>query len=82
MPLESSAFTPGERIAMPVKLPVGSGIASSCCFIQDVAVGRIDGVEQRRFFDRDGLCHLADFQRCVHGRGAVRLITIEGIFWV
>src|SRR5580700_1365007 len=27
-PLESSALTPGERMAMPVKLPVGRGMAS------------------------------------------------------
>src|ERR1700759_5441436 len=30
VPLGSSAFTPGERIATPVKLPVGSGIDWIC----------------------------------------------------
>src|ERR1700687_5445512 len=30
LPLGSSAFTRGERIANQVKLPVGSGIDSSC----------------------------------------------------
>src|ERR1022692_461364 len=28
VPLDSSAFTPGERMASPVKLPVGSGTDS------------------------------------------------------
>ena len=28
VPPDSSAFTPGDRIARPVKLPVGSGIDS------------------------------------------------------
>jgi hypothetical protein len=32
VPGASSAFTPGERIATPVKLLAGRGIASSCCF--------------------------------------------------
>ncbi len=30
VPLGNSAFTPGDRIATPVKLPVGCGIVSSC----------------------------------------------------
>src|SRR5579859_5725644 len=30
VPEGSSAFTPGDRIATPVKLPVGCGIDSSC----------------------------------------------------
>src|ERR1700744_2742517 len=30
VPPESSALTPGERMASPVKLPVGSGTASIC----------------------------------------------------
>src|ERR1700678_3744321 len=30
VPPGSSALTPGERMATPVKLPVGSGIASIC----------------------------------------------------
>jgi hypothetical protein len=30
VPPGSSALTPGERMARPVKLPVGSGIASIC----------------------------------------------------
>src|ERR1700747_616103 len=32
VPLGNSAFTPGERIARPVKLPVGNGTASICSF--------------------------------------------------
>src|ERR1700690_1674878 len=32
VPPGSSAFTPGERIASPVKLPVGSGMESICAF--------------------------------------------------
>src|SRR5690348_14899720 len=32
VPLESSALTPGERMARPVKLPVGRGTASIWSF--------------------------------------------------
>jgi hypothetical protein len=48
VPPGSSALTPGERMARPVKLPVGSGTASICVLVEDVAVGGIDRVHQRR----------------------------------
>ena len=32
VPPDNSAFTPGDRIASPVKLPVGNGVASICAF--------------------------------------------------
>ena len=44
-PLASSALTPGERMARPVKLPVGKGIGFDLIFFKNVAVGGVDGVQ-------------------------------------
>ena len=73
VPPESSALTPGDRMATPVKLPVASGTAVDLRGVQDVAVGGVDGIHQRRGFHFDGGRCLADLERGVHRRGAIGL---------
>ena len=82
VPPGSSAFTPGERMARPVKLPVGSGTASICCFVQHVAVGGVDGVHQRLGLHLDDGAHLADRQTALTVAVRFACTVIEGIFWV
>ena len=67
-------------MAKPVKLPVGSGIDSICCLLQNVAVGGVDGIDERTLFDRNGLTDLADSQAGVHGDGSVCLDRDGGHF--
>ena len=78
VPLGNSAFTPGDRIASPVKLPVGSGTSAICCDLKNVAVRRVDGVHDGRGFHVDRRSDLPDFQRDIQGRGAVRLHQNRG----
>ena len=74
LPLGSSALTPGERMASPVKLPVGKGMDLDFRFLQDVSVCGIDGIHQRRLFlHRNRRADLPDLQRHVDGGGAISL---------
>ena len=70
---EVRALTPGDRMATPVKLPVGSGIDSICCLVEHVAVGGVDGIQQRIHVDRDGFVDRADSKLGGKRDGAIRL---------
>ena len=82
VPLGSSALTPGERIASPVKLPVGRGIDFNLRFFQNVAVGRIHGIHERRFFHRDRGATWPIFKRAFTVAVRLACTRIDGTFWV
>ena len=81
VPPGSSALTPGERIATPVKLPVGSGMVSICAF-PERSRSWCPPHSSTGFFDGDSRPHLADFQLAFTVTVRSACTIIEGIFWV
>jgi hypothetical protein len=78
LPLGSSALTPAERIARPVKTPGRQRDGLNLLLFKDVAVSGIDGIHHGTDFHRYGGAHLADLERDVDRGGAIGLNQDRG----
>ena len=56
----------------------GQGNGFELIFFEDVAIGGVDGVQQRSGFDSYGGADLANFEGGVHGGGAISLNADRG----
>ena len=79
-PPGSSAFTPGERIATPVKLPGGQWDVFNLGPVEYVPVGGIHRVHQRVHIDLNRIGHRAHFQLCLQRNRAIGLHQNFGHF--